>query len=58
MTIALTLFLLSAGAGLALLVAGVYFLAGMGWALLAGGVALLACAAFVRSGLRAGVKRA
>lgn len=58
MTIALTLFLLCAGAGLALLVAGVYFLTSMGWAFVAGGVALLACSAFLRSGLRAGAKRA
>lgn len=58
MTIALTLFLLFAGAGLALLVAGVYFLTSMGWAFVAGGIALLACAAFLRSGLRSGVKRA
>lgn len=58
MTIALIFFLLFAAAGLSSLVAGVFFLAGMGWALVAGGVALLACAAFLRSGIRAGVKGA
>lgn len=58
MTIALTLFLLTAVAGLGLLVAGTFLLAGPGWAFVAGGIALLVCAAFLRSGLRAEVKRA
>lgn len=58
MTIALTLFLLAAIAGLSLLVAGTFLLAGPGWAFVAGGIALLFCAAFLRSGLRSGVKRA
>lgn len=43
-------------AGLGLLVAGVYILAGLGWALLAGGVSMLVCAAFIRAGIRIGVK--
>jgi len=42
--------------GLGLLVAGVYILAGLGWALLAGGVSMLVCAAFIRAGIRIGVK--
>ncbi|MFT0533939.1 hypothetical protein ACMHYJ_14090 [Castellaniella hirudinis] len=58
MTIALTLFLLAAIAGLSLLVAGTFVLAGPGWAFVAGGAALLVCAAFLRSGLRSEVKRA
>ncbi len=58
MTIALTLFLLAAVSGLGLLVAGTFILAGPGWAFVAGGISMLVCAAFLRGGLRAEVKRA
>lgn len=43
-------------AGLGLLVAGVYVLAGPGWSLLAGGASMLVCTAFIRAGIRVGVK--
>lgn len=49
---ALYLFVMAALAGLCLIAAGVFLLAGLGWALVAGGVCLLVCAAFIRSGLR------
>lgn len=49
---ALYLFVTAALAGLCLISAGVYVLAGLGWALVAGGACLLVCAAFLRAGLR------
>lgn len=57
MTIALALFLLTSAGGLALLVAGVYLLAGLGWAFLAGGVCMLCAAAFLRAGMREPVRQ-
>ncbi len=50
----LLLFLLTAAAGMAAAVAGVFVLAGLGWSLLAGGGALLLAAGFIRKGLTSG----
>ncbi|NNA50473.1 MULTISPECIES: hypothetical protein [Pseudomonas] len=47
----LLIFILTALAGLALAVSGVYVLLGLGWALLAGAVSLLLIAGFLRKGL-------
>lgn len=52
MTIALALFLLASAGGMALLVAGVFMLAGAGWALIAASGSLLCAAAFLRAGMR------
>lgn len=57
MTIALALFLLASAGGMALLVAGVHVLAGLGWALIAGALCLIACAMFLRTGLREPARR-
>ncbi|WP_158318702.1 hypothetical protein [Advenella mimigardefordensis] len=54
MQIALYTFMLTALAGLASLVAGVYVLAGTGWALCAAGASLLIVSTFIRKGLTSG----
>lgn len=48
---ALIAFLLISLAGLGLLCAGVFVLAGPGWALIAGAASLLCVAAFIRRGM-------
>ena len=47
-------FLLMVAAGVAMLVAGVYVLAGTGWALIAGGAFCISAAVFIRKGLTNG----
>ena len=49
---ALLIFVIAALAGLCLLSAGVYLLAGIGWTMIAGGASLLLCAVFVLMGIR------